>query len=277
MGENSRLLTVRGSDDSPALGYWAFIPEADPATTLVLIHGSTRNTGRMFRAFLPHAVALGLPIIIPSFPRPGFHGYQRLAGSTGPLAARQALDDTLTDAQEMLGIATGRVALCGFSGGAQFAHRYAMFSPGRIRRLVVASAGYYTYLDPDLRYPYGVGPSPLSGSEAPDADAFLRLPLHVLVGELDLDRDAGLRGGVRLDESQGNNRLTRAMRWVDHLESAAASRGIRSRVSFDLLPGTAHSFSSAVHRGNLVDRVLGFLNPAAAAASAGTSLTGRSQ
>ncbi|MEO6199780.1 MAG: hypothetical protein ABIO89_01305 [Cryobacterium sp.] len=256
---------MRGVDDGPALGYSAFVPGTAAATTLVLIHGNRRQTGRMFRAFLPQAMELGLAIIIPTFPRDGFRGYQRLSGSAGPLAARHALDDTLADAQEALGIGTAGVALCGFSGGAQFAHRYALFSPGRIGRLVVASAGYYTYLDPRLRYPYGVGPSVLSCGEAPDVDEFLRLPLRVLVGDRDVDSDRGLRGGDVLDQSQGNNRLARAMRWVDHLEATAADRGIPSRVCFDVLPGAAHSFSGAVHRGNLVARVLAFLRPSAAA------------
>lgn len=264
MGTDAHLLTVRGNDDGPALGYSAFVPGIAGARTLVLIHGNTRHTGKMFRAFLPQAAELGLAIIVPTFPREGFRGYQRLAGSAGPMAARQALDDTLLDAQEVLGIATDRMTLCGFSGGAQFAQRYALFSPGRIHRLVVASAGYYTHLDPELRYPYGVGPSALSGGLAPDVDEFLRLPVHVLVGEQDVDRDEGLRVGVRLDRSQGRNRLARALHWVDHLEAAAADRGMRSRVSFDVLPGTAHSFSSAVHRGDLVARVLAFAHPAGA-------------
>jgi pimeloyl-ACP methyl ester carboxylesterase len=257
---------MRNAFDGPPLSYWAYVPEcAQPAATLVLIHGSARDTGRMFRAFLPTAMARNIPIVIPSFPASTFRGYQRLAGAAGPQAARLAMDGTLRDALNVLGIATARVTMCGFSGGAQFAHRYALFSPHRVRRLVVASAGYYTYLEADRRYPYGIGPSVLRGDTGPDVEAFLRVPMRVLVGEQDIERTPGLRSGPTLDGRQGSNRLTRALGWVDHLESVAASRHVPSKVSFDLLPGTPHSFSSAVHRGHLVTRVVDFLHPPAPA------------
>jgi dienelactone hydrolase len=264
-----RFLTMRDAFDGPPLSYWAFVPECpQPTATLVLIHGNSRDTGRMFRAFLPTAMARNIPILIPSFPASTYRGYQRLAGSAGPQTARLAMDGTLRDAVNVLGIATTRVTMCGFSGGAQFAHRYALFSPHRVRRLVVASAGYYTYLEADRRYPYGIGPSWLRGDSSPDVDAFLRVPTRVLVGERDVERTPDLRSDPALDRRQGSNRLSRALGWVDHLETEAGSRHVSSKVSFDLLPGTAHSFSSAVHRGDLVTRVVDFLHPAAASRGA---------
>lgn len=262
MDTGAGLLTIHETPGTPPLTYWAFVPRSRPFTSpLVLIHGNRRNTGRMFRAFLPRAIALGMPLLVPTFPLGTFPGYQRLSGAAGPMSALHALESTLSDADDVLGLNTGRVSLCGFSGGAQFAHRFALYSPGRVRRLVVASSGYYTYLDESRPFPYGIRPSALSAAVHPDVEAFLRLPLHVLVGELDVERTGALATGSVLDRAQGENRLTRALRWVDHLESVASVRHVRSRVSFDLLPGTAHSFTSAVHRGDLVTRVLDFIHP----------------
>ncbi|RNE66453.1 alpha/beta fold hydrolase [Cryobacterium tepidiphilum] len=252
--------------------YWAFVPRSRRLVSpLVLIHGSRRNTGRMFRAFLPHATTLGMPLIVPTFPVDAFPGYQRLAGAAGPLSALRALESTLADADNVLGLSTDRVALCGFSGGAQFAHRFALYAPGRVRRVVAASAGYYTYLDDNRPFPYGIRPSILSAGERPDVEAFLRLPIHVLVGELDVERTGTLATGGGLDQAQGDNRLARALRWVDHLESVASVRHRPSRVSFDLLPGTAHSFTSAVHRGDLVSRVVDFVHRSQALSGAAIS------
>ena len=267
MVPHSHHLTVRAAAGGPPLSYWAFIPDAVPlgpplAPPLVLIHGTARNTGRMFRAFLPMAVAHRMPVIIPRFPTEGFRGYQRLSGDAGPMAARRALDATLTDASEILGIRTARVLMCGFSGGAQFAHRYAMFDPKRITRLAVASAGHYTYLRASQPYPYGVASSALSAGERPDVGGFLRLPIQVLAGGPDIGLTGDLRCGPPLNDAPGDTRLARALRWTDHLEEEASRHGLASRTSFDLLPGTAHSFSSAVHRGDLVARVLRFLLPA---------------
>lgn len=259
------FLRMQWDASQPALTYWLFVPRtARPAGTLVLIHGSQRNAGRMFRAFLPAAMALDITLLVPLFGVSSFRGYQRLNGSAGPMSARGALESTLADAQNHFGVSTDRVALCGFSGGAQFAHRFALFTPHRVRRLVVASAGYYTYLDARRPYPYGIRPSALSTGLRPDVDAFLRLPLHVLVGELD----------VEPDHAPGHDRLTRALRWVDHLESVTSARHRPSKVSFDLLPGTAHSFTSAVHRGDLVTRVLAFIHPSGAAPGAALTVNG---
>lgn len=271
METGAGFLTVHESAGRPPLTYWAFVPRSGRRVSpLVLIHGDARNTGRMFRAFLPRVTTLGMPLIVPTFPVRTFPGYQRLSGARGPLSALHALESTLTDASDVLGLGTDRVSLCGFSGGAQFAHRFALYSPRRVRRLVAASSGYYTYLDESRPFPYGIRPSPLSGGVRPDVDAFLRLPLHVLVGELDVERTATLATGRALDHVQGENRLTRALRWVDHLESAATGRNRPSRASFDLLPGTAHSFTSAVHRGDLVARVLDFIRPPAAPSNTST-------
>lgn len=253
-------LTSRASSDGPPLSYLAFVPPQSCAP-LVLVHGNARGGTRLFRAFLPMAIARNVPLISPTFPPERFPGYQRLAGVDGPLAARQALLDTLEDARSCLGVATDLVDLLGFSGGAQFVHRFAMLSSSRVRRAVVAAAGWYTYLSPARPFPRGAGASDYSGARPVDVDAFLRLPVHVLVGARDVERSAGLRTGESLDRRQGRDRLTRALRWMDHLEEVARTRGVGPQVSFDLLPETGHSFTEAVDCGGLVARAFDFLHP----------------
>lgn len=253
-------LTSRAAADGPPLSYRAFVPPGS-CPPLVLVHGNARGGTKLFRAFLPMAIARNVPLISPTFPPEQFPGYQWLAGVDGPLAARRALLDTLEDARSFLGITTDLVDLLGFSAGAQFVHRFAMLSPTRIRRAVVASAGWYTYLSPARLFPRGAGASERSGSVPVDVDAFLRLPVHVLVGACDVERGADLRTGRSLDRRQGRDRLTRALRWMDHMEEMAATRGLRSQVSFDLLPDTGHSFTEAVECGGLVMRAFDFLHP----------------
>lgn len=253
-------LTSRASADGPPLSYRAFVPPRS-GPPLVLVHGNARGGTRLFRAFLPMAIARNVPLISPTFPPEQFPGYQWLAGVDGPLAARRALLATLEDARSYLGVATDLVDLLGFSGGAQFVHRFAMLSPGRVRRAVVASAGWYTYLSPARPFPRGAGASEHSGARPVDVDAFLRLPVHVLVGARDIVRGAALRTGESLDRRQGRDRLTRALRWMDHMEEVAATRGVRPQVTFDLLPETGHSFTEAVNCGGLIARAFDFLHP----------------
>jgi pimeloyl-ACP methyl ester carboxylesterase len=257
-------LITRSPQQGPPLSYRAFVPaRTSDGPPLVLVHGNSRGSARQFRAFLPTAIAREVAVIAPTFPPDRFQGYQSLQGSDGPLAAQAALLGTLDDAWSHLGVATNVVDLVGFSGGAQFVHRFAILTPGRVRRAVVAAAGWYTYLDEGRPFPLGVGPGEHSGDLAIDVEAFLRTPVHVLVGERDVERDGGLRTGASIDRRQGRDRLSRALRWIDHLEEAAQTRDLPPRVSFDLLVGTGHSFAEAVERGGLVERTFEFLHPRA--------------
>jgi len=256
-------LTLRTSaGEGPPLSYHAFVPpEGWHRRPLVIVHGAGRGGTRQFRSFLPTAIACGTPLIAPIFPAARFPGYQSLAGADGPLSALAAFVDTLDDAHRHLRLQTDRVDLLGFSGGAQFVHRFAMLSPRRVRRAVVVSAGWYTYIDAHRHFPRGTAPSPRSGGRSVDTNAFLSIPLHVLVGEQDVNRDVHLRISDTIDRRQGPDRLRRALRWLDHLEGVAEVCGVPSQVTFDLLPDTGHSFSEAVDRGGLVPRVFAFLHP----------------
>ncbi len=85
-------------------------------------------------------------------------------------------------------------------------------------------------LDADRPYPYGSADA-ATGEPMCCIEAFLALPILVMVGELDTSRDDGLRTSTRLDRVQGENRLQRALRWVDHLESEGAGLDGRCRRS----------------------------------------------
>ncbi len=258
MAARSRLLTERASSKGLPLGYRAFLPQVASHPPLVIVHGCNRRAARQFRAFLPLAIRLNVPLVVPTFDTDKFTGYQRLAGTQGPLAALQAVNLTLEDARTTFGLETSSVDLFGFSGGAQFAHRFALMQPHAVRRAVLASAGWYTFLDEARPFPRGTAPSPATG-DRPDVSGFLRVPVHVLVGEHDVERDGSLRTGRTIDRRQGSCRLTRALRWIDHVEDVARLQGVPSRITFDLLPDSGHSFSEAVRAGGLVERTMGFL------------------
>ena len=260
MDPQHRLLKRSYSADEPPLCYWAFVPRSQcPTTALVLVHGGARNAGGLFRAFIPLAMDLGIPLIIPNFSSSEYVGYQRLAGAAGPLSASAALDGVLDDADRALGLRTDKVDLFGFSGGAQFAHRHALYFPDRIRRLVVASGGYYTYLSESRRFPRGIGASRLSGGAHARVRQFLGLPLRVLVGDGELEPTGG-QDSELVPCPRATTRLTRALDWIDHIDSTATEIGIPTQASFDVLPNTNHSFTAALHRGGLVTRVGEFLH-----------------
>jgi pimeloyl-ACP methyl ester carboxylesterase len=239
-----------------ALGYRLIGPSwRSGRPPVVLVHGAHRRIDALGATFAPLAEWLGVPLLLPDFAKPAFAGYQRLAGAHDRLAAADALDALLGQ----LGWRDRPLDLVGFSGGAQFAHRYALLGSVPIRRAVVAAAGWYTMLDPAIAFPVGVGDGPALQGRQLRVDALLRLPLRIMVGVRDVAADRQLRTGPDVD-AQGANRLERARSWHEHLTAEAARRGVACRASFESLPGTGHDLRQAATEGGYVHRVAAFLS-----------------
>lgn len=154
---------------------------------------------------------------------------------------------------------TRKFDLFGFSGGAQFAHRFAMLHPGVVSRLITSSAGWYTFPD-NTAFPYGLAPHPgRCDSWAPrltaKLDQFLALPMHVCVGADDNIPDRNTRSGPEINAQQGLHRRARASRWAQAIHSAAQARKIPSSVEFVALPSCGHNFRTCITRGGL-DRIV---------------------
>jgi pimeloyl-ACP methyl ester carboxylesterase len=241
----------------PPLKYHLFLPASDSAKPLlVLVHGVSTKPETLIELLAVDAAEHGRPLMTPDFDDDVFDEYQRLGSSKAPLESARALVAALGQAFTRIGRPQAPVDLMGFSGGAQFVHRFGLFFPKMVRRLVISSPGWYTWLDEKEPYPYGVAPSAQSENLTPDVAAFLRLPKLVTVGEDDTKRDVQLRTG-RAD-AQGRTRLERARHWVDHVNEQAERRGgVRTRL--EVLANTPHSVTRAVRKGGLGRKMFNFL------------------
>lgn len=239
--------------DSLGSKYLHYCPAvASTLPPLVLVHGVGRDHNALAAAFLPVAERLGIELVLPVFTSRRHRGYQRLQTSEPGRSAADILDAIL----EHAGTGPGEtVALFGFSGGAQFAHRYALIRPGRVAALSLGAAGWYTFPDPNQPFPYGVAAGSVPGGGPIDLGAFLRLPIQVLVGERDTARDPSLRRSARVDRQQGPNRVARAMAWIEALRRCRPERD----PDCEILPGAGHRFDACVRRGRLVHRVINWL------------------
>lgn len=217
---------------------------------LVVVHGISRNAAEIAMRFATHPAFAQTTIIAPLFTKAGFGQYQQLqASGADQTPADVALLRLLEALTAEYGIATDRFGLFGFSGGAQMAHRFAMFHPHRVARLCVVSAGWYSLPRADLRWPYGIGDAagePLVGPE------FLDIPTTVIVGNRDTRVDASVRQDALLLEHQGRNRLRRARCYTRALAAHAASLGHPGRPQLLTLPGMSHDFNQCVAEGDLI-------------------------
>lgn len=248
------------ADDEPALLFVPPPPGPRPARVVVCVHGYTRQPMDQLRAFAPLAARRGRALVLPLFderrhrryqqllhPRRGTRSDLGLLRALSRLAAASALDD-------------GRLFLFGYSGGAQFVHRFALCHPGRTAALAIGAAGWYTWPDTLAGWPSGLADCAGPLGQPVDLDAFLRLPMALWVGEHDTVADRLLRNEPGLVERQGAHRLERARRWAGAVRTAAQARGLRQPAPVHLLPGAGHDFTSCHRRCDLAGQVMDFFD-----------------
>ncbi len=240
--------------------YFVYMPlqPAEPMPLLVLVHGISRRAKEQVRMFSAHAEAQGCMLVAPVYDAVRFAGYQRLGGLRGERADR-VLEHILAEVERLRGGTFPRFHIFGYSGGAQFAHRFAMAYPARVDRLAAAAAGWYTLPDAHRRFPMGLQPHPRLDDLRFDLKKILRVPACVLVGAEDTAMDPNLRQSEKINRRQGATRVERAGRWVRAMSSAAAARRLDTPFRLEIMPGCGHSFSQCMCKGNMGARVFAFL------------------
>ncbi len=233
--------------------YLIFIPSSGAvrAPVLVSVHGVSRNAHEQARALVPACDERGIVLVVPIFGVDSHKDYQRLG--RGRDRADLLLNRCLGEAASLSGADVAQIRLFGFSGGAQFVHRYLMAHPDRVERAVLAAAGWYTFPDHRRRFPYGIRVGRSLRGVSFNPEKFLRVPIHVLVGSADVE-SKNLRRSARLDAQQGTTRVERAHRWVAAMREAADAYRMERQVTLTEVPDVDHSFQRFCRTGALVAR-----------------------
>ncbi len=232
--------------------------QAQAAPLVVSVHGYTRQPLEHLRAFAPLAVRHGFALALPLFDERHHRRYQQLLHPRRGTRSDLALLAALEAAAPRHGLDASRLFLFGHSGGGQFVHRFAMCHPRRTVALAIGAAGWYTWPDPALPWPAGVGAAEQSLGAPIDLERFLRLPMALWVGEKDTAAGETLRDSPELALQQGANRSERATRWAQAVRAAAAARGVDNALAVAELPSAGHDFGGCVRRADLARRVMAF-------------------
>lgn len=245
----------------PTQKYLLYVPRhARPgAPILVTVHGISRNVDEHAGLFAPYAEEHGVVLVAPYFTEERNEGYQRLDAGRSGRRADQTLDAIVSEVAAATGAEGRKFRLFGFSGGAQFTHRYVLAHPERVVRAALGAAGWYTFPDPRTPYPYGLGASRERSGLHFDPARFLRVPVAVFVGGDDTERGENLRQNPQVDRQQGVTRRERARRWVNAMNQAARSRGLPPPASYHEVAGIEHSFRQFMKEGDLGERVFATL------------------
>jgi len=218
--------------------YYLYIPRSAGRRPplMVSIHGISRNARQHAKLLSSMAELYGVIVLAPLFSKKQFPDYQRLGRLRRGPRSDLALDRIVGEVLNLTRADTGRLHLFGYSGGGQFAHRYAMAHPERVASVVIGAAGWYTMPQSENSFPHGVGLCRDLPSLRFDSSRFLRVPMTVIVGDRDIDRDPGLNKSEKIDRMQGRNRIERAFNWAKIMNLMAKSRGMPEHFRVELLP-----------------------------------------
>lgn len=256
-------LVSRHLKSDPEQRYFLYVPpeSGSGGRVLVTVHGVSRNAEEHARRFKRLAKRYGVVLVAPLFPEKRFPDYQRLGQSGKGERPDRALQAILGEVGDLTGADVARVYLFGYSGGGQFAHRYAMAYPERVAKVAVGAAGWYTFPDPAASFPRGLKTRSQWLKSRLKPEAFLKVPMAAFVGERDTRRGPErpeLKQSVKIDSQQGLTRLERGRHWIDAMRAAAAAYGLSTPYAYDTLPHASHSFRASMKHG-MGQRVFAFL------------------
>ncbi|WP_282937325.1 alpha/beta hydrolase [Paenibacillus sp. RC67] len=256
------VIQLRYLQNDPNQPYYVYKPASakQDSPMFVTVHGTSRDAKLHAEKFAPFADAYGVVLIAPLFSEERAPNYQQLGGKGKQVRADRQLDLIVEETGRITSASTKQLYLFGYSGGGQFAHRYAMAHPERIARLVVGAAGWYTFPDRSLSYPQGIREGiPDMPDLLLDPMKFLSIPTLVLVGERDTNHGDALEQSPDIDAQQGGNRVERGQRWVEAMNEAAKSKALTNVFLFKLIPNSAHNFAQCMDRGRMGTSVFEFL------------------
>ncbi|UTW44437.1 alpha/beta hydrolase [bacterium SCSIO 12696] len=235
----------------PRIPVWVYVPptvDTETAPVLFMMHGAKRGAARYLSEWDQVADRDGFIVVAPEFNRETFpksRQYQRgnvfdaegaeIPESEWTFSAIEAIFDHL---KQQLGSKQQRYTLYGHSAGSQFAHRYLLFvEQTRAKRFLPANAGWYTFADLDIDYPYGLKGSGVSESQL---KAALQKDVVVLLGNKDNNPNHNSLKRSGGADAQGPHRYARGLAFYENARKNAKEYGVPFGWTLRVIDGVAH-------------------------------------
>jgi len=171
----------------PRFSYCLYVPD-EIRRICVYVHGTYRDAAMYRDQLTDFAVRNQALLVCPLFPA-GLIDPQDVENYKLLLYRGIRFDQILLGMVDEIckryAVPFERFMLGGFSGGAQFAHRFAYFHADRLTALSLAAPGRVTLLDESLDWWSGTGDAEQLFGRAIDIPALRALPIQLLVGEND--------------------------------------------------------------------------------------------
>ena len=237
--------------DKPDLDVYYHLPEIinDETKVLFVIHGNSRNADNYLNTWIKLAKDKNYAIFAPHFKRSQFISFNTLQMSTSSgrirneanLYLNNSIDLLFDHIKPLFDLSQDSYDIYGHSAGAQFVHRYLLFSNNpKVNRAVAANAGWYTFLD-GSNFPYGINNPPIEFNSQ-NVINFLNMDLHIHIGSADTDISSSVNQSEGAN-NQGLNRFQRANNFFDYTKKVVDENNLIYNWSFLVVDGVAHSNS----------------------------------
>ena len=238
----------------PAIPVWTYVPDAiDPQTApiAIIMHGASRNPDDYRDAWVAGADRHGFIVIAPGFSNVDFPGARSYnmggvfdqAGQPLPRAqwTFSVIEPLFDEVVSRLGGKQAGYTLYGHSAGSQFVHRLMYFMPeSRATRFLFANAGWYTFPDRSIAFPFGLDGTPVNDSRL---QSVLAKDVVVLLGDQDNDARHRLLNRSREAMRQGRHRFERGQNFFASARQLAQGKGWDFGWRLRVVEGVAHSNS----------------------------------
>lgn len=137
---------VLGQHDAVSFYYRMPVASAPPAGLLLLVPGYNGSGHEFLRAsasWYPLADAAKLVLVSPTFHSTQEEIHSRRGYYYPGLWSGAATIEAVDRIASKTGVSSNQLLIFGFSAGAHFAHRFALWNPGRVKAFVAYSAGWW--------------------------------------------------------------------------------------------------------------------------------------
>ncbi|MBV7260294.1 hypothetical protein [Erythrobacter crassostreae] len=237
----------------PSLPVWTYVPASvDPKTAPILfvMHGARRDPKRYRDQWTDKADKGSFIVIAPEFSRKDFRGSRNY--NLGAMFDQESTDlrhekswsfsaiEPIFD--EVVAQLNGKqtdYTIFGHSAGSQFVHRFLLMKPEtRAKRYLAANAGWYTFVDLGVAYPFGLAGTPADEKALRQA---LAKDVIILLGDQDTDPDHSSLNRSEGAMLQGPHRFARGQSFYVAAQAIAEKNGWDFGWSLRVIPGVAHS------------------------------------
>ena len=235
--------------EKPDIDIFYSSPKSINANTklLFLMHGGSRAAEKYINDWISFSKDRNVVLVAPEFSKKYYPEYAFLMMSK---ENGKSLNDESLYINNSLGLlfdffkaklklSTSNYRLYGHSGGSQFVHRYLLLSNDtRIEKAAMANAGFYTFLDDEITYPFGTKKMKISDERI---KWFYRLKGGVFLGSADNDSNHESLPRMRKARKQGKNRLERGKNFFEDLVKYGVDNNLPFRWRLQIVSNVGHS------------------------------------